>query len=94
MAALKVLVVVMGVLIVAGVAVLIYALATRLDVAGANRPAFDGRLVLPPEAKIVDMTAAGDRLVLRIALPDRSERLLVVDLVRGRQIGALELVRP
>ena len=91
MAALKVLVVVMGVLIVIGVAVLIYGLATRLDV---PRAAFDGRLVLPPEAKIVDMTAAGDRLVLRVALPDRSERLIVVDLVRGRQLGALELVRP
>ena len=91
MAALKVLVVVMGVLIVAGVAVLIYGLATRLD---SPRAAFDGRLVLPPEAKIVDMTASGDRLVLRVALPDRSERLIVVDLVRGRQLGALELVRP
>ncbi len=91
MAALKVLVVVMGVLIVIGVAVLIYGLATRLD---GPRTAFEGRLVLPPEAKIVDMTASGDRLVLRVALPDRSERLIVVDLVRGRQLGALELVRP
>jgi hypothetical protein len=40
------------------------------------------------------MTAAGDRLVLRIALPDASQRLLVVDLAHGRQIGALELVTP
>jgi hypothetical protein len=92
MAALKLLVVVMGVLIVVGIGVLVYALAARVDVARA--PYADAKLALPDGAKVLDMTAAGDRLVLRLALPDASERLLVVDLVRGRQVGTLELVRP
>lgn len=92
MAALKVLVVVMGVLIVAGVATIIYGLATRLDL---SRPRFaDGRLELPAGARIVDMAAAGEKLVLRVALPDARERLIVVDLARGQQVGTLELVRP
>jgi hypothetical protein len=43
---------------------------------------------------VLDMAATGDRLVLRVALPDATERLLVVDLAHGRQIGTLELVRP
>jgi hypothetical protein len=92
MAALKLLVVVMGALIVVGVGVLIYALATRVD--GARASYADAKLMLPDGAKVLDMVAAGDRLVLRLALPDATERLLVVDLVHGRQVGALELVRP
>jgi hypothetical protein len=94
MAALKVLVVVLGLLIVVGIAAIIYGVATRLDLkSGASAPVA-GRIALPAGGKIVDMTAAGDRLVLRVALPDATERLLVVDLAHGRQIGALELVRP
>jgi hypothetical protein len=82
----------MGVLIVVGVGVLAWGLATRLDL---SRPmAVDGRVTLPREAKVLDMTASGDRLVLRVALPDNSERLVIVDLARGRQLGSLELVRP
>jgi hypothetical protein len=92
MAALKLLVVVMGALIVVGVGVLIYAMAVRFE---APRGAYtDAKLALPAGARVIDMTAAGDRLVLRVALPDATERLLVVDLQHGRQIGALELVHP
>ena len=92
MAALKVLVGVMSVLIVLGVAAIVYGIATRLDL---SRPvALDGKIELPAGGRIVDMTSAGDRLVLRIALPDASERLVVVDLARGRQLGTLEVVRP
>jgi hypothetical protein len=92
MAALKVLVVVMGVLIVAGIGAIVWGIATRLDL---SRPRFaDGRIELPAGAKVVDMAASGERLVLRVALPDAGERLIVVDLSRVRQLGALELVRP
>jgi hypothetical protein len=90
MAALKVLVVAMGVLIVLGLAGLVWGLATRLD---GSRAVADGRVELPPGAEIVDMTAAGDRLVLRVAMPDASERLIVVDLARGRAVGGVDLVR-
>ena len=92
MAALKVLVGVMSVLIVLGVAAIVYGIATRLDL---SRPvALDGKIELPAGGRILDMTSSGDRLVLRIALPDASERLVVVDLARGRQLGTLEVVKP
>ena len=92
MAALKILVGVMGVLIVLGVAAIVYGIATRLDL---SRPvALDGKVELPAGGRIVDMTSSGDRLVLRVALPDASERLVVVDLARGRQLGTLEVVKP
>jgi len=93
MAALKVLVVVMGVLIVGGVGLILYGLATRMDLSRGGQFA-DGRIELPAGGKVLDMTAAGDRLVLRVALPDASERLVVVDLTRGRQLGTMELVKP
>jgi hypothetical protein len=93
MAALKLLVVVMGVLIVLGVAAIVYGVATRLGGSSGGIYA-DAKITLPPGGTVLDMTAAGDRLVLRIALPDASQRLLVVDLAHGRQIGALELVTP
>ena len=92
MAALKVLVVVMGVMIVVGVGVLIWGIATRLDLTKAQP--VDGRIALPAGAKVLDMTSSGDRLVLRVVLPDQSERLIIVDLARGRPLGSLELVRP
>jgi hypothetical protein len=92
MAALKVLVGVMGVLIVVGVGAIVYGIATRLDL---SRPAgFDGKVQLPAGGRILDMTASGDRVVLRVAVPDGGERLIVVDLVRGRQLGVLDLVKP
>lgn len=92
MAALKVLVVAMGVLIVLGVGAIVYGIATRLDLSKAA--AFDGRVELPQGSRILDMTASGDRLVLRVAVPDGGERLIVVDLARGRQLGVLDLVKP
>jgi hypothetical protein len=92
MAALKLLVIVMGALIVVGVGVLIYGLAARLDPPRAGYG--DAKIALPVGAQVVGMTAAGDRLVLRLALPDTTERLLVLDIARGRQIGTLELVHP
>jgi hypothetical protein len=91
MAALKVLVVAMGVLIVLGVGAIVYGIATRLDL---SKPvAFDGRVELPAGGRILDMTASGDRLVLRVAMPDGGERLILVDLSRGKALGALELVK-
>src|SRR5581483_5592572 len=91
MAALKLLVSVMGALIVVGVGVLIWGVATRLDL---SRAGFEAKLALPAGAKVVDMTASGDRLVLRLVLPDAAERLLVVDIAHGKPLGTLELTQP
>jgi len=92
MAALKLLVVVMGVLIVLGLGAIVYGVATKLG--GGTGGGYADKLTLPQGAKVLDMAASGDRLVLRVALPDASQRILVVDITRGRQIGALELVQP
>ena len=52
------------------------------------------RLDLPPGARIVQMEAAGGRIVLRVATPDGHERLLVLDPEQGRVSGTFLLPSP
>jgi hypothetical protein len=52
------------------------------------------RLDLPPGARIVQMEAAGGRIVLRVATPDGHERLLVLDPAQGRVSGTFLLPSP
>ncbi len=91
MRALRVLVIVMGVMIVAGVAVLaatIVGRVTRLLPAPAvAAPAID----LPPGARIETMAAGSDRLVLALALADGSGELLILDLATGRKLMTIPL---
>ncbi|GAB4166991.1 MAG: hypothetical protein OHK0024_01840 [Thalassobaculales bacterium] len=82
MQALKILVVVMGLLIVAGVVVIAVTIAGRLG--GAAREAGFGTRPLP-EAP-VEMTGAGDRLWLR--LPSGS--VIAIDPATGREVGRLQ----
>ena len=89
MAALKVLVVAMGVLILVGLGAIIYVLATGAGLAPGGFGA--RRLALPAGARVVEMAAAGERVVLRLEAPDGVARLLVVDPVRGRELGRIEL---
>jgi hypothetical protein len=94
MRSLKILVAVMGVMLVVGVAVLVAAIAGRLSrPAVAPARTFDAApIAIPRAARIEAMTMAGpDRLILGLALPDGSRRLLVLDLAAGRQIGTIEL---
>lgn len=107
MQALKALVIFMGLLIVIGagaVAVTLYQRLTAPDFgttaddtdttmpAAARLPAFGARdLALPRGAEIEEMTAEGDRLIVRLRLADGTRRLLVVDLTDGRLLGTLTL---
>jgi hypothetical protein len=103
MRALKILVVVMGVALVAGVAVIIVTIiyrashmgspATLAAVEPAGRPhAFGNTAVrLPPDANIVEMQGVGVRLVLRLKRSDGSQALLVLDLDTGSVLGTIEL---
>lgn len=106
MQALKWLVILMGALIVAGVTVLgvtVFQRAQRLagkDAAPppAARPAplrgFDAaRLALPEGGRIVEMTAEGERLILRLRLGDGAERLVFIDMGSGAKVGELSLER-
>lgn len=92
MLTLKIIVGVMTVLLVAGFGALVGGLAMQAK----NKPetAFAGaELPLPKDARIVETTPAGDRLVLRAATPDGQERLYVVDLGTGKLIGTIAVKR-
>jgi hypothetical protein len=90
MRGLKLLVVVMGVMLIAGVAALVATLAVRLSQHAT--PAFTAPpLALPKGAKIDAMSIGPDRIVLNIVLADGIRQLLVLDMRTGRLIGTIPL---
>lgn len=110
MQALKALVIVLGVMIVAGIAVIgvtIYHRATNLVNSPEPRstepavrtgfgPGFGpgfGRVALdlPPGSRVVEMTAEGDRLILRLRLADGGRQILILDMATGKRLGTFEL---
>lgn len=93
MQALKVLVVVMGVMIVAAVMVIIVTIINRSQ-DGAQRSTPYGKEIVLPEGEILDMAAAAGEVTLRYRLSDGRERLIVIDTNRGRLRGTLDLVGP
>ncbi len=91
MAALKILVAVMAVLLVAGFGVLVGGLAMqakRVDVGFGS-----AEVTLPAGGRVVETTTSGDRVVLRVALPDGEERLYVLDAASGRTVGTIAIKR-
>ena len=95
MRALKILVVVMGVLIVIGFAALIAGIAGKMSrdrpAASAERPFAAGAIDIPVGARIETMTASSNRLIVDLALPDGGRQLLVVDLATGARLGTIAL---
>jgi hypothetical protein len=96
MRALKRLVIVLGVLLVAGLVALVAAVVYRLDhraVATAANPLGGAvfRVALPPGAKIVGTDIANNRLVARIELAGGGERLLLFDLASGASVATIEI---
>jgi hypothetical protein len=92
--ALKILVVVMGVMILAGVTALVVVIAGRLSRggAGASAPPFAAAPIeLPAGARIETMSTGGDRLVIDLVLPDGNRRLVIIDLATGRSLGTIPL---
>lgn len=89
MAALKALVVILGVLIVLGTGLLVYLLAsggrTGSSLAGATS------LALPKGAAVAGMAGLGDRLALHVTQPGAPDRILIVDPARGRLLGTITL---
>ena len=90
---LKVLVITLGVLLVAGFIVLLVALGQRIaSLSGSGDAAtalYDLDLQLAPTERVASMTGVGDRLALLIEGPDGSTRVLVVDPAVGRVVGAI-----
>ena len=98
MRALKVLVVVLGVLLVAGFAVVVVTIMYRMGqraapVAATARLAPFGNttVMLPADSLIMEVQGAGDRILLRLDLADGSEMLLVLDAATGTELGRIKL---
>ncbi|HUJ98785.1 MAG TPA: hypothetical protein VLV85_11105 [Stellaceae bacterium] len=101
MRALKVLVVVMGVLLVGGTTALIIAVIERarqhLAEPAAAPPPPPGRgfgrtvVDLPEGARVIAIELAGDRLVVRIGLAEGGEALILIDARTGARLGTIEL---
>jgi hypothetical protein len=98
MRALKLLVVVMGVLLVGGTAALIIAIIDRASHRAATPPApvagrgFDRTVIdLPAGARVLGSEAVGDRLAVRIALAEGGEALILIDPRSGARLGTIEL---
>jgi len=101
MRALKILVMVMGVLLILGVSVVIVTIAYRTTHQAAQTPpgtpsalphAFGNATVgLPPGSKVVEMRGVGTRLALRVELADGRQELLILDADTGALLGAIEL---
>jgi hypothetical protein len=95
MRALKILVVVMGVMILAGVAALVVVIAGRVSRGGAGAASSHSFAASPIEypkgARIETISAAGDRLVIDLVLPDGNRQLIIVDLATGRFLGTIPL---
>ena len=92
---LKVLVIVMGLLIVAGFIIVAAEIARRMSTPNAARsPAgttsFSERIALPAGARVVSMTAAGDRLVVHVETQGGPAFAYVVDPRNGALLGTVE----
>ena len=90
--ALKVLVVVMGIMILAGFAIIVAVIAGRLSRGSAPAQAFTApEIKLPAGARIEAMSVGTERLVIDIALPDGRRELTIIDLATGRRLGVVPL---
>jgi Family of unknown function (DUF6476) len=93
--ALKIVVAVMGIMLVAGFAALILVIAGRMSHRGlgasVDRPFTATAVEIPRGARIEAMTTAANRLILDLVLPDGKHQLVVLDLASGVRLGTIEL---
>ncbi len=92
------LVIIMGVLIVAGLVVVVVTIANRLGGADRitnTRAAAEFATVdlpVPAGCEVMETTTADDRLILRLGSGERCNQVLIVDMATGRLLGMLRLV--
>jgi hypothetical protein len=103
MRALKVLVIVMGVLLVAGIVALGFAVQYRMNHPRPAAPTVAGPAIgpagtanaltldLPQGAKVVGAEASGDRLVVRVELAGGGQELIIVNLATGAPVATVTL---
>ncbi len=92
MRALKALVIGMGVLIVAGLVVLAYAIVDKAGKPEAASVA-QSSIFIPKGAEIAETALGEGRIALRLTLADGSGRLILIDAATGRVTGTIELKR-
>ncbi len=96
MRALKLLVIALGVLLLAGIGVLAAAVVWRINHANSTSPAQPAppavrRIVLPSGAKVIATDVDAGRLIVRVDIPGNGVRMLVFDLATGAEITTIEL---
>ena len=90
MRALKLLVVVMGVLLVAGVVALGVAIAVRVQRGPVGEVAAPPlRLSLPEGAHVTATELSGDRILIRLTLRDGGEEVLLLNARTGAEIAVI-----
>jgi hypothetical protein len=104
MRAVKTIVIVMSVVLVAGFGLLIFGLtqnwhrasesAVPVVPVGSLRAWGSVGLGQPSGSKVMGMTAAGNLVVLHLTLPDGNERIVVVDPTRGAVTGTFGVTQP
>ena len=90
---LKTLVIGMGLLIVAGFAVVVVELGRRMSTLSGARPpaaAFSERVALPPGARVVAISATADRIVAQVEVPGGPTMAYMVDPRSGALLGTVE----
>jgi hypothetical protein len=93
------LVIIMGVLIVAGIVVIVVTIVSRMGGdRTANSPVATATqfatvdLPVPAGCQVMETTTAADRLVLRLGTGERCNQVLIVDMATGRLLGTVRLV--
>lgn len=91
MRALKITVIVLGVLLVLGTAALVAAVVHRVaeQPSFASRAAESLRVSLPAGARILGAELSGDRLMVRAALAQGDEAIFLIDARSGRLIATI-----
>jgi hypothetical protein len=92
--ALKILVVVMGIMLIVGFAALVAVIAGRLSrgiPANPPAPVAAAPLELPAGTRIETIGVGAERLVMAIVLPDGTRELVIVDTASGRRLGTIPL---
>ena len=91
--ALKILVVTMAFLIIIGLGFLAYGIAANfaegekgVTLAGTPLP-----LTLPVGAKIRETRMNGNRIMLRLSMPDNQTHLIIFDMEEGREVQRIEV---
>lgn len=93
--ALKVLVVVMGIMLVVGFAALVVVIAGRVSRGGppmpTSAPFAAAPLDLAAGTRIEAIGVGAERLVLAVVLPDGTRELVILDIASGRRLGSIPL---